>query len=79
MKCKNRLCVYQKDGECITESEIELDWHGLCKNMVPIRISEYNLYYEKLVTKLQFEDSEHYLDNETGIVHYIADSYSGDA
>lgn len=79
MKCKNRLCVYQKDGKCITEREIELDWHGLCKNMVPIRISEYNLYYEKLVTKLQFEDSEHYLDNETGIVHYIVDNYSNDA
>ena len=79
MKCKNRLCVYQKDGECIAENEIELDWHGLCKNMVPIRISEHNLYYEKLITKLQFEDGEHCLDNETGIVHYIADGYSDGA
>ena len=72
MKCKNRLCIYPKDSECIIETEIELDWHGFCKNMVPIRISENDLYYEKLITKLQIEDGEHYFDNETGIVHFIA-------
>ena len=60
------------------ESEIELDWHGLCKNMVPIHISENKLYYEKLVTKLQFEDGNHYLDDKTGTVHLIVNGCSGD-
>lgn len=79
MKCKNRLCVYQKDNECIIKNEIELDWHGLCKNMVPIRISEESLFYEKMVTKLQIEDGNHYLDNETGIVHFIVKNCSDDS
>ncbi len=79
MKCYNRLCIYQKDDKCIMKNEIELDWHGLCKNMVPIRISEESLSYEKLVTKVQLEDGNHYLDNKIGKVRFIVDNYSGDS
>ncbi len=79
MKCKNRLCVYHKNDECIIKNEIELDWHGLCKNMIPISITEQSLRYEKLVTKLQIEDGNHCLDNQTGIVRLIDNNYSGNS
>ena len=75
MKCKNRLCIYQKNNECSIKDVVELDWYGLCKNMIPIRISEESLFYEKTVAKLQIKDGKHYFENETGIIRFIDNDY----
>lgn len=77
MKCKNRLCIYQNDNKCFCNKEVELDWHGICLNMVPIRISKNNLLAEKLVTKLEIQDGKHHLDNRTGIVVISDDKFFG--
>lgn len=71
MNCGNRLCIYQSDNMCTIKEQVEIDWHGLCKNIVPISISNDNLCAEKIVTKLEFEDGQHHLNSETGIVTII--------
>ncbi len=68
MKCENILCIYQDNNNCTNKSEIEIDWHGLCKNMVPVRISRNNLNPSKFITQLELNDGNHLFDKETGKV-----------
>lgn len=67
MKCDNEICIYQSDGQCKNDKEIEIDWHGLCKSMLPVRITRQSLELNKLYIKTAYEqDDEYYFDRETG-------------
>ena len=68
MKCENIFCIYQENGFCNNEDEPNIDWRGLCKNMIPVRATRYSLDTEKMITKLKMEDGRHYFDRECGQV-----------
>lgn len=68
MKCENIMCIYQKDYTCTNKAEIEIDWHGLCKNMVPVRISRNDLNLNKYITQLNLKDGNHFFNKEIGKV-----------
>ncbi|MBR5202634.1 MAG: hypothetical protein IKW45_05165 [Clostridia bacterium] len=68
MKCENLLCIYQNNNNCTNKSELEIDWHGLCKNMVPVRISRNDLNSNKFITQLELNDGNHLFDKEIGKV-----------
>lgn len=66
MKCDNKICIYQKNGQCINGSEIEVDWRRLCKNMTPARITADALDNSKFYSGVILECGDYYFDNETG-------------
>lgn len=69
MKCNNRICIFENENECVCPDEIEIDWRGLCKNMVPIRITQRDLETHKLYTKTIYENEKEYdFDREIGEV-----------
>lgn len=73
MKCLNRFCIYQEieDCTCECEDEIEIDWRGICKNMIPARITRLKLEDSKEYTKLILRiDKDCYFDKENGLVTF---------
>lgn len=68
MKCENVFCIYQENGACNNENEINIDWRGLCKNMIPVKTTRYTLDIEKMITKLNMKDKKHFFDKESGRV-----------
>ena len=68
MKCENIMCIYQDNNNCTNKNKIEIDWHGLCKNMVPVRIPLNNLNPSKFITQLELKDGNHLFDKKTGKV-----------
>lgn len=68
MKCENIFCIYQEDGFCNNESEPNIDWRGLCKKMIPVRVTQHTLGAEKMITQLKMRDGKHYFDNDIGLV-----------
>ena len=75
MKCENQLCIYQDNNNCTNKNEFEIDWHGLCKNMVPVRFSKRILNSSKLVTQLELKDGNHLYDKETGRIVLTGDAF----
>lgn len=71
MKCDNRMCIYQKFYECTCSDEIEIDWHGLCKNMLPARITANTLTESKFYSRAILNHNTYHFDKETG--EYICD------
>ena len=61
MKCENEFCIYQENNNCTNKNEIEIDWHGVCKNMVPVRMPTRDLNVGKLITELSLKDGKHFL------------------
>ena len=71
MKCDNKMRVYEKNHICTHPNKIEIDWHGLCKNIIPIRITQENLELDKLYTKTVYEhDDKYYFDKEAGRITF---------
>lgn len=66
MKCGNRMCIFEKFEEYTFSGEIEIDWHGLCKNMVIARITGSTLTDAKFYSNLILEHGDYQFDNETG-------------
>lgn len=54
MKCENKLCIFQENGQCINET-IEIDYRGNCKNMIFMRITQDNLNYNKLFSRAKLQ------------------------
>lgn len=54
MKCKNKLCIFQENGECLKDT-IEIDYRGNCKNMIFMRITQDNLNFNKLFSRTKLE------------------------
>ena len=83
MKCENEFCIYQKSKNCTNKNEVAIDWRGICKNMVPVRMPTRDLNAGKLITELSLKDGKHFFDKEIGKVVltddalecYDADSY----
>ncbi len=66
MKCFNKLCVYQRNKECVKE-DVEIDWRGNCMSMVNVRLTKETLDGAKLYTKLILEHNDnYYFDDTTG-------------
>lgn len=66
MKCENKLCIYQDNNTCTYKNEVEIDWHGVCKNLVPVRFSRNTLNSSKLVTQIELKDGFHSFNKKTG-------------
>ena len=75
IKCENILCIYQDNNNCTNKSEIEIDWHGLCKNMVPVRISRRDLKTNKFIVQLKLKDGKHIFDKDLGKVTMTDDAF----
>ena len=73
MKCENKLCIYQDNNKCTNKNKIEIDWHGFCKNMVPVNITRNTLNPCKFITQLQSKDGYHSFNKETGTVILIGE------
>lgn len=54
MKCQNKMCIFQENGECIKET-IEIDYRGNCKNMIFMRITKDSLNYNKFYSRIKLE------------------------
>ncbi len=65
MKCDNKICVYQENGQC-RNGEVEIDWRGICKNMTPIRITADNLNASKLYSNTVLECGDYRFEREKG-------------
>ncbi len=69
MNCLNRFCIFNNFDECTNTEEIEIDWRGFCKNMIPVRIPRTDLKGKKDYTKLVLKiDKNYYFDKEIGMV-----------
>ena len=42
MKCENKFCVYQDEGECVF-GETEVDVRGVCKKYIAVKIDDVEL------------------------------------
>lgn len=65
MKCDNKICIYYNNGQC-QNIDIEIDWRGICKTMIPIRITMESLSTSKLYSKVILESKDYISDKETG-------------
>ena len=68
MKCENKFCIYQEDNDCTNKNEIEIDWRGFCKNLIPVRMPKRDLSAGKLVTQASLKSGNHFFDKEIGVV-----------
>ncbi len=64
MKCDNKMCIYQKFYECTCTDEI--DWHGICKNMVLTRITADVLNKAKFYSKTILTHNTYHFDKQSG-------------
>lgn len=42
MECANRLCIYEKNGECILD-KVTLDYDGRCEACIHVTVQEETL------------------------------------
>ena len=68
MRCENIFCIYQENGFCNNENEPNIDWRGFCKNMIPVKVTQYALGTGKMITQIKMKDGKHYFDKDLGIV-----------
>ena len=68
MKCENEFCIYQENNTCTNKNDIEIDWRGICKCMVPVRMPTRELNAGKLVTQASLKAGNHFFDKEIGKV-----------
>lgn len=68
MKCENEFCIYQENNTCTNKNEIEIDWHGICKCIVPVRMPTRDLNAGKLVTQASLKAGNHFFDKKIGKV-----------
>lgn len=68
MKCDNIFCIYQENDACKCESEINIDWRGFCRNMIPVKVNYRTLSGNKRITQLYMKDINYYFDKEKGRV-----------
>ncbi len=54
MKCDNKLCIFQENGECL-KNTIEIDYRGNCKNMIFMRVTQDNLELNKFYSRVKLE------------------------
>ncbi len=66
MKCLNKLCVFQENNSCSKASEIEITWQGLCKNMIPVRLTSETMSLNKLYTKTILKSNDYHFDEKSG-------------
>ncbi len=54
MKCDNKICIFQKNEECLRNA-IEIDYRGNCKNMIFMRVTQDNLELNKFYSRVKLE------------------------
>lgn len=78
MKCNNKICIYYNKGQC-QNIDIEIDWRGICKTMLPVRITMENLNASKLYSRVILESNDYIFDKETGEYICIMEDLNYDA
>ncbi len=58
MRCKNSLCIYQKEDDCLIASELSIDAWGHCENYFSIWLEQDTLRKEKRRLLVDYESEE---------------------
>ncbi len=58
MRCKNSLCIYQKEDACLIAPELSIDAWGHCENYFSIWLAQDALRKEKRRRLVEYESEE---------------------